>query len=684
MAKSEARTLSITAKLIDLMTRPLGTMQGSFLKFAKGIVDRTKSLLASVFNLKTAVLGLAASFLSLSTVKAFGEQADALLKLSSSTGDTVENLSELQAAFDLAGVKAENFDVVLRALLTQARKAQTDGTDKLRDSFADLGVSLEDLQRLGPAQLFEKLAAGLEQFGTAQERAVALGKILPKQFLDLLPILGGGLQKFQAAIVEAREAGATVTQNQARISERLNDSLSKIQISIGGVSRALIESFGPDAIAIFERLAKEITNNREGILKVAEAVGTTLVRAFGLAVDAVIGFIGVIEDIPGVSLIEPPEELQKKLDRSQQAIDRARQRRNAGRGTPDEARLESEFRATLARQAELYAQVENFTLANQLKKTRAALANELAGVAGSIGGNPVVGAAAATAVGLPTPEAVAALGPGLVSGLNEAIAATAAARATANQAVASVFDSPTGGALGFADLADDVAAARDQVDKLNDELDKTKTLAFGGDFFEGFNKGAKEGFAAWTNFGQAGEDAAQQIIVGGLDGLTDTLGQTIARVDGSSQAWRRLGQTALAELTRIIAKLVVVNALSAAFGYQAGGVQLEKGGVVDGDMGAPRRAFARGGVATGPTLALFGEGNKREAFVPLPDNRRIPVMLMGDGGGGGPTINFNITAMDGRDVQRVLVDHAQTIGSIVRQQMDTRVGMRQSVQRSAR
>ena len=44
------------------------------------------------------------------------------------------------------------------------------------------------------------------------------------------------------------------------------------------------------------------------------------------------------------------------------------------------------------------------------------------------------------------------------------------------------------------------------------------------------------------------------------------------------------------------------------------------------------RAFTSGGVASNPTLALFGEGTSNEAFVPLPDGRRIPVVLQGGSG----------------------------------------------------
>jgi lambda family phage tail tape measure protein len=43
--------------------------------------------------------------------------------------------------------------------------------------------------------------------------------------------------------------------------------------------------------------------------------------------------------------------------------------------------------------------------------------------------------------------------------------------------------------------------------------------------------------------------------------------------------------------------------------------------------------YANGGVAYGPQLALFGEGRRPEAYVPLPDGRSIPVSLRGSTGG---------------------------------------------------
>jgi hypothetical protein len=56
------------------------------------------------------------------------------------------------------------------------------------------------------------------------------------------------------------------------------------------------------------------------------------------------------------------------------------------------------------------------------------------------------------------------------------------------------------------------------------------------------------------------------------------------------------------------------------FGFESGGVMTSHGPL-------PLHRYASGGIATSPQLALFGEGRTPEAYVPLPDNRGIPVVM---------------------------------------------------------
>lgn len=72
------------------------------------------------------------------------------------------------------------------------------------------------------------------------------------------------------------------------------------------------------------------------------------------------------------------------------------------------------------------------------------------------------------------------------------------------------------------------------------------------------------------------------------------------------------------------------------------------GGVMTTQGPLPLRAYANGGIASSPQLALFGEGRMPEAYVPLPDGRRIPVAMQG--GGGSNTVNVTVNA-EGSQVQ---------------------------------
>ncbi len=83
------------------------------------------------------------------------------------------------------------------------------------------------------------------------------------------------------------------------------------------------------------------------------------------------------------------------------------------------------------------------------------------------------------------------------------------------------------------------------------------------------------------------------------------------------------------------------GASSGAGSYLGANTSFSANGNVIGPGGPlPLSFFANGGVVNSPHLAVFGEGTKPEAFVPLPDGRTIPVTMNGAGGG-----SVNITVI---------------------------------------
>lgn len=82
-------------------------------------------------------------------------------------------------------------------------------------------------------------------------------------------------------------------------------------------------------------------------------------------------------------------------------------------------------------------------------------------------------------------------------------------------------------------------------------------------------------------------------------------------------------EAALAATNMSIAMTAAATTSTATAAFANGGIMTSGGSV-------PLKKYAKGGVATTPQLALYGEGRHPEAYVPLPDGRTIPVTMTGD------------------------------------------------------
>ena len=152
-------------------------------------------------------------------------------------------------------------------------------------------------------------------------------------------------------------------------------------------------------------------------------------------------------------------------------------------------------------------------------------------------------------------------------------------------------------------------------------------------------------------------------------GIAESIGEAFSSsfkgiIDGSMTAqqalgsfFQSIGNYFVDMAARMIAEWIKVQALEgiktilSAFGGgaapAAGGAGIAggqgiftaaNGGIAPGGF----RAFATGGIVTGPTLGLVGEGKYNEAVIPLPDGKSVPVDLGGMSGGGAITSNIVI------------------------------------------
>jgi tape measure domain-containing protein len=91
------------------------------------------------------------------------------------------------------------------------------------------------------------------------------------------------------------------------------------------------------------------------------------------------------------------------------------------------------------------------------------------------------------------------------------------------------------------------------------------------------------------------------------------------------------------------------------------------GGIMTKFGSAQLKKYANGGIANSPQVALYGEGSRPEAYVPLPDGRTIPVTMSGMGGGVVVNVINNASGTQAREERTQNADGTMSIDVIIEQ-----------------
>lgn len=163
--------------------------------------------------------------------------------------------------------------------------------------------------------------------------------------------------------------------------------------------------------------------------------------------------------------------------------------------------------------------------------------------------------------------------------------------------------------------------------------------------------------------------------------FSDTFASELEKVMEGTQsvteAFGNMSKAIIKEIDRMVIKALANNLFDKMFSKTGGGGSgaldgiasffssvfgMAQGGVVGPHGAVSLRRYAAGGVATSPQLAVFGEGSRPEAFVPLPDGRRIPVKM---NGGGGVNVVMNISTQDANSFRasrsQILADYSTAL-----------------------
>lgn len=167
--------------------------------------------------------------------------------LSKRTGVSAQTLQAYQFAAEQSGVGIETFGRSIQKLLINLGEAQTGNKTAIK-SFADLGISVEQLAGLTPEQTFEKVAAAIAQLpNPAQQAALAVG-LFGKSGAELVPVFQEGAGFLAEMRAEAERLGLVLSRDQVQGLATLDDTIGKVSASFKALQARIVAELAPALI----------------------------------------------------------------------------------------------------------------------------------------------------------------------------------------------------------------------------------------------------------------------------------------------------------------------------------------------------------------------------------------------------------------------------------------------------
>ena len=174
-------------------------------------------------NLKGAIAGAFGTAAIVAAGKATLDYAGQIADLSERLGVSTDALQEMDFAARLTGTNLETFTGFLEKL-SVSREEALQGNDELRDSFARLGVSLEDLRTKRLEDLTRQIGRAV-QGGDVQQLMPSLKGVGGRGAGALVPTFRAGLDE---AAQQARGAGAIISAEDIAALDEAGDTFSML------------------------------------------------------------------------------------------------------------------------------------------------------------------------------------------------------------------------------------------------------------------------------------------------------------------------------------------------------------------------------------------------------------------------------------------------------------------------
>lgn len=286
---------------------------------SKGLLDDVKGKAAGLID-QLGKLNQAWEFTQKTATKAWdifkgltlsiAEQGAALSDTSAQVGVGTTELQRLQYAAEMTGSSA---DTVNKALLEQAkimRETQANAASPFGTALKEIGLKLEDIDKLSPADRFGKIGEALSfVHDKGQQSALSLA-LFGGEGAKILPLALEGRAGLKALGDEAERLGFVLGEDVVEGGAKLDDTLLTIGKLVKGIQNDIGAALLPTISDLASELSEWIKANRELIAENVKGFVQGLIEAgktLGpIIITAAKAVMGLVDALGGASTVIGP------------------------------------------------------------------------------------------------------------------------------------------------------------------------------------------------------------------------------------------------------------------------------------------------------------------------------------------------------------------------------------------
>ncbi|GAB2913683.1 phage tail tape measure protein [Paralcaligenes ginsengisoli] len=252
--------------VVDLLMKT-GSFETDSKRAEKALSDLSKKAVIAGAAIGTALAGAGVALAVL--VKQSIDAMDDMSKLAQSTGTSVEALTGLAYAADLAGVNHEQLGVALTRLTKNMSDAAM-GTGDAVKGFAAMGISVNDAsgKLKNSDTILGEVADKFASYKDGAEKTALAVNLFGKAGAQLIPLLNGGADGLAQLRDEAAKYGVVLGTDVARSAEDFNDNLSRLHTMFQGG----IDQISTEVLPTLNKYAQFMVSAAENTGTLAESV----------------------------------------------------------------------------------------------------------------------------------------------------------------------------------------------------------------------------------------------------------------------------------------------------------------------------------------------------------------------------------------------------------------------------